>query len=168
MFEAESSGNGLIIQFESEKLEQKFKNRELKAKLNALMMNEEVQNYFEERLMKPCTEVVSRLPDSFEKVSMRETVKEVNMRYNLRMNVMYMALRKAFELWITGKCTIDEGLEKSLNVDLVKETIEILGEMMLKIIAQSVEVVRQIYSEEHVSPADYLGVSANKGKKMLN
>ena len=140
--------SGISIDFNSAMLDEKFKSEALQRKLTKLLSDRELQNYIEEKLLKPCNEAVNALVPGLAKDFMRDTVKEANVWLNIRINVMYNSVKQAFIAWLSEGKNIDDELEKILDVEFCKYVTDIVCDTILCMVERSEELAAEIPDED--------------------
>ena len=147
MSEAEKI-NGVAIEVTPAMLELKFNSENLRKKMTKLLSDQELHNYLEEILLKPCNKAIKSMPYGSTRDFVIDATDVAQIWYNLRINMMYNALQRAFVEWMDHGKNIDEELENTLTLDFAKHVVDILRVTMLSMIERSDEVEAQFYEEE--------------------
>lgn len=164
MFDEKLNDGKMHLTYDASDLPRKFSTGVFREKLDVLLRDDGFQKYFGEKLCTPCKKAVEELPEGQAKEFMKETTAIMNLWFNLRINIMQNAMRRAFMSWLRFDGDIDKVLEDSLTVDFGKQMIDAFADTTLTMIEKSEEIFENITSADKKSE----GASKEKDKKRAN
>ena len=139
----------LEFELNVDSLVNRFKMGKIGKVYDSLVNDEEIQQYFEEKLLKPCQKKLSEMSEEVKKV-LGPTFSTQNIWSNFSINLVNNIFRNAIEIWMDTGENLDEIIVGFADKEIAKKVIDILANSMTSFADNVSEISTTVrhYSEQ--------------------